>query len=152
MGTNQDVVASWFESLQYVPVRNWEELVKDFMERFFPPALTSERRKEIITFKQEEEESLYNAWERYKKLLKRCLMHVIDHITQMDILYHAMDYSSKGIIDATCYGAFKMNSAKEANQLIEDLAKSSYRAPSETSGSYNRLRGGGIIELNKMSE
>ena len=121
------------------------------MERFFPPALTSERRKEIIAFKQEEEESLYNAWERYKKLLKRCPMHVIDQITQMDIFYHAMNYSSKGIIDATCYGAFKMKSTKEANQFIEDLAKSNYRAPSETSGSYSILRGGGIIELNKMS-
>ena len=69
----------------------------------------------------------------------------------MDIFYHAMNYSSKGIIDATCCGAFKRKNAEEANQLIKDLAKSNYRRPSETSGSNNRLRGGGIIELNKMS-
>ena len=61
-----------------------------------------------------------------------------------------MNYSSKGIIDAACYGAFKRKSAEEANQLIEDLTKSNYRAPSETSGSNNKLREGGIIELNKM--
>ena len=42
-------------------------------------------------------------------------------------------------------------SAEEANQLIEDLAKSNYRAPTETSESSNRMRGGGMIELNKMS-
>ena len=105
------------------------------MERFFPPALTLERRREIIAFKQEEEESLYNAWERYKKQLKRCPMHCIDQIAQMDIFYHIMNYSSKGIIDAACCGAFKRNSDEEANQLIEDLAKSNYRAPAETSGS-----------------
>ena len=58
-------------------------------------------------------------------------MHGIDQITQMDIFYHAMNYSSKGIIDAACYGALKRKSAKEANQLIEDLAKSNYRAPVE---------------------
>ena len=29
--------------------------------RFFPPTLTSERRGEIIVFKQGEDESLYNA-------------------------------------------------------------------------------------------
>ena len=69
----------------------------------------------------------------------------------MDIFYHAMNYSLKGIIDAACSGAFKRKSAKEANQLIEDLAKSNYRAPSETSRSNSRLRGGGIIELNKIS-
>ena len=75
----------------------------------------------------------------------------IDQIIQMDILYHAMNYISKGIIDAACCGAFKRKSAEEANQLIEDLAKSNYIAPSKTSGSNSRLRGNGVIELNKMS-
>ena len=69
----------------------------------------------------------------------------------MDIFYDAMNYTSKGIIDAACCGAFKRKSAEEANQLIEDLAKSNYRAPFETSGSSSRLRGSGVIELNKMS-
>ena len=85
------------------------------MERFFPPALTYERRREIIAFKQGEDESPYNDLERYKKLLKRCLMHGINQITQMGIFYHAMNYSSKGIIDAACYGAFKRKSAEKAN-------------------------------------
>ena len=69
----------------------------------------------------------------------------------MDIFYHAMNYTSKGIIDAACCGAFKRKSAEEANQLIEYLAKSNYRAPSETLGSSSRLRGIGVKELNKMS-
>ena len=42
-------------------------------------------------------------------------------------------------------------SAEEANQLIEDLAKIIYRAPSKTSGSSCKLRGGGVIELNRMT-
>ena len=41
----------------------------------------------------------------------------------MDIFYHAMNYSSKGIIDASCYGDFMRRSAEKARQLIEDLAK-----------------------------
>ena len=48
----RDITANWFESLSYGSISNWEELVEDFMERFFPPALTSERRVEIIAFKQ----------------------------------------------------------------------------------------------------
>ena len=84
------------------------------MSRFFPPALTSERRGEIIVFKQGEGESLYNAWERYKRLLKICPMHGIDLTTQMDILYHSMNYASNGIIVVACCGAFKRKSAEEA--------------------------------------
>ena len=71
--------------------------------------------------------------------------------TQMDIFYHAMNYASKGIIDASCCGAFKRRSAEEASQLIEDLAKCNYKAPSEASGSSNRLKGSGLIELNRMT-
>ena len=60
-------------------------------------------------------------------------MHGIDQITQMDIFYHAMNSSSKIIINSTCCGAFKRKSVEEANQLITDLAKSNYRSPAETS-------------------
>ena len=64
--------------------------------------------------------------------MKRCPMHEIDLTTQMDIFYHAMNNTSKGIIDAACCGAFKRKSAEEARQLIEDLAKCNYKASSET--------------------
>ena len=120
------------------------------MSRFFPQALTSEIRGEIIVFKQGEDESLCNAWERYKRLLKRCHVHGIDLTTKMDIFYHAMNYASNGIIDASCCGAFKRRSAEEVRQLIEDLAKCNYKAPYEASGSSIRLKGSGLIELNQM--
>ena len=63
----------------------------------------------------------------------------------MDIFYHAMNYASKGIIDALCCGDFKRRSEEEARKLIEVLAKSNYKAPSEASGSSSRLRGSGLI-------
>ena len=114
----RDMAATWFDSLPVGLMNSWEELVEAYMNKFFPPALTSERRREIIVFKKGEDESLYNARERYKRLLKRCPMHGIDLPTQMDIFYHAMNYASKGIIDASCCGAFKRSSEEEARQLI----------------------------------
>ena len=74
-------------------------------------------------------------------------MHGIDLTTQMDIFYYSMTYASKSIIDAACCGAFKRRSAEKVRQLIEDLTKS----PSEASGSSNRLKGSGVIELNRMT-
>ena len=147
----RDVAATWFESLSVGSVKNWEELVEAYMGRFFPPALASKRREEIIVFKQWEDESLYNAWERFKRLLKRCPMHGINLTTLMDIFYHSMNYASKGIIDAACCGAFKKRSAEEARQLIKDIAKCNYKAPSEASGSSSRLKGSSVIELNRMT-
>ena len=62
-----------------------------------------------------------------------------------------MNYASKGKFDASYYGAFKRRSVEEARQLIEDLAKCNYKAPSKSSGSSSRLRGGGLIEPNRMT-
>ena len=147
----RDVAATWFDSLPMGLVNTWEELVEAYMSIFFPPALIVERRGEIIVFKQGEDESFYNAWERFKRLLKRCPMHGIDLTTQMDIFYLAMNYTSKGITDASCCGAFKRRSAEEARQVIEDLAKCNYKSPSEASGSSSRLRGSGLIEFDRMT-
>ena len=33
----------------------------------------------------------------------------------LDIFYYSMNYTSKGIIDAACCGAFKRKSAEEVN-------------------------------------
>ena len=145
----RDIATTWYESLPYGSVDTWEELVEAYLGRFFPPSITSERRREIIVFQQGEDESLYVAWERFKRLLKRCLTHGIDLKTQMDIVYHALNDTSKGIIDASCCGAFKRKSTKEARDLIEDLAKCNKKAPSEFSR--GNSRGKGVMELSKMT-
>ena len=62
-----------------------------------------------------------------------------------------MNYTSKGIIDAACCGAFKRKIAEEAKQLIEDLAKCNYKAPSKTLGSNSKPKGSGMLELNWMT-
>ena len=146
-----DMEKTWFDSLLVGLVNTWEKLVEAYMSRFFPPTLTTERIGEIIVFKQGEDESLYTTWERFKRLLKICPMHDINLTTQMDILYHAITYASKGIIDASCCGDFKRRSAEEARELIEDLAKCNYKAPSEALGSSSRMKGNGIIRLDRMT-
>ena len=108
----RDIAATWYESLPYGSIDTWEELVEAYLGMFFPPSLTSERRRQIIVLQKGEDESLYIACERFKRLLKRCPMHGIDLETQMDIVYHALNDAFKGIIDALCYGAFKRKSAK----------------------------------------
>ena len=144
----RDIAATWYESLPYGSVDTWEELVEAYLGRFFPPSLTSERRREIIVFQQGEDESLYISWERFKRFLKRCPMHGIDLKIQMDIVYHALNDTSKGIIDASCCGALK-KSAEKARDLIEDQAKCNMKAPSEFSR--GNSRGKGVMELSKMT-
>ena len=48
-------------------------------------------------------------------------------------------------------GAFKRRNAEEARQLIEDLVKCNYKAPSEASGSSSKLRRSVLIGLDRMT-
>ena len=78
-------------------------------------------------------------------------MHGIDLKTQMDNVYHPLNYTSKDIIDVACCGAFKRKCAEEARDLIANLAKCNMKAPSKFTRSYNKASGSGVIELNKMT-
>ena len=77
-------------------------------------------------------------------------MHGIEKMSHMDIFYHATNYTLKGTVDAASRGAFKRKTVEKATQLIEELEKSNYKAPSRASESSSRLRDG-VIKLNKMS-
>ncbi|NAW23538.1 hypothetical protein FGF82_23740, partial [Salmonella sp. gx-f9] len=45
--------------------------------KYFPPNKNAKLRNEITTFQQMDDESLYEAWERYKELLRKCPHHGI---------------------------------------------------------------------------
>jgi len=56
-------------------IETWDHLKGEFLDKYFPTAKYLARKKEIFSFKQQEGEVLYDAWERFKLLLKRCLGH-----------------------------------------------------------------------------
>ena len=68
----RDVAASWFKSMPYGLVDNWEELVEPFMERFFPtiPHLREKKRD-------------YNFQARRRKKPLQCLGEVQETVKEM---------------------------------------------------------------------
>jgi len=56
-------------------IQTWEELELKFLEKYFPMSKYWDKKMEIQNFKQRENESLYDAWERFTLMLKRCPNH-----------------------------------------------------------------------------
>ena len=146
----RDVTATWFDSLPVGSVNTWEGLVEAYKSGYFPPALTAKRRRN----------NCLQAGRRGESL--QCMGEIQNIAEKMSYAWNRSDHSdgyflscynyvSKGIIDASYYGAFKRRNAEEARKLIEDLAKCNYKAPSEASGSSSRLRGSGLIGLDRMT-
>ncbi|GJZ49831.1 reverse transcriptase domain-containing protein [Tanacetum coccineum] len=59
----------WVDRFTPRAVNTWDLLKKAFIQRFFPTSMTAKRLEDIHNFKQEIDESLYQAWERFNDLL-----------------------------------------------------------------------------------
>ena len=84
-------------------------------------------RIDITSFKQFEGESLYEAWERFKELLKECPHYGLPEWLIVQTFYNGLAYTTKQNVDAAAGGALMGRSAEEAQNLIEEMAANSYQ-------------------------
>ncbi|KAK8562383.1 hypothetical protein V6N12_010466 [Hibiscus sabdariffa] len=68
--------------------------------RFFPVAKASEIRRSILWIKQKHKESLYEYWERYKKLCARYPQHGLTEQTLVQYFYEGLLPIEMKMIDA----------------------------------------------------
>ncbi|XP_060969464.1 uncharacterized protein LOC115710689 [Cannabis sativa] len=113
---------SWFISLPTHSINTWEELALKFLSKFFPPAKIAKLRADINNFTQQDSESLYEAWERFKDLLRKCPNHGIEKWLQVHNFYNGLMNETRTLIDAADGGAFMRKSANEAFELLEEMA------------------------------
>ncbi|GJU80488.1 hypothetical protein Tco_1282853 [Tanacetum coccineum] len=74
----------WVDRLPPGTVDSWDLLKKAFIQRYCPPSRTAKQLEEIRNFKQEGDETLYQAWERYNDLLYKCPTHDINNHQKHD--------------------------------------------------------------------
>ncbi|GJX93140.1 RNA-directed DNA polymerase, eukaryota, reverse transcriptase zinc-binding domain protein, partial [Tanacetum coccineum] len=58
----------WLRNEPAGSIDTWETLKKKFLSKYCPPARTAKKMEEINNFKQEPDETFYQAWERFKEL------------------------------------------------------------------------------------
>ncbi|XP_062118921.1 mediator of RNA polymerase II transcription subunit 15-like [Humulus lupulus] len=74
-----------------------------------------------------EGESLYDAWEGFKELLRKCQHHGIEKWMLVHNFYNGLNGTTRTIIDVTAGGSFMSNSANEAYELLEEMAMNNYQ-------------------------
>ncbi|GJZ50202.1 hypothetical protein Tco_0604392 [Tanacetum coccineum] len=70
----------WLRNKPSGSITTWEDLKTKFLSKYCPPARTAKKIEEINNFQQEPNETLYQAWERFKELLMKCPQH---YLTEM---------------------------------------------------------------------
>ncbi|PNX91304.1 hypothetical protein L195_g047434, partial [Trifolium pratense] len=137
----------WLDTIPPGTIQNWRQLERKFMDRYFPIHKFVERRAEISNFEQSDNETLYDAWERFKVCLKRCPNHGFDDHNQMQMFTQGLRPQTRMILGASVGGSLKNRDEAEARELVESMAQNEYRAQNDRGAK----KKGGMIELDTQS-
>ncbi|GJT72428.1 reverse transcriptase domain-containing protein [Tanacetum coccineum] len=83
--------------------------------------MVTKLRNEITNFHQRPDESLFEAWERYKLSIDRCPNHNMLPVTQIDTFYNGLTLRHRDTINAAAGGTFMKRRPEECYDLIENM-------------------------------
>nr|GEW41709.1 reverse transcriptase domain-containing protein [Tanacetum cinerariifolium] len=90
----------WLDKEPSRSILTRDDLVSKFINHFFPPSKTSNLWNEISSFQQSFDESFYEAWDRFKDLLRACPHHGFTELHQLDTFYNGLNPSNQDSLNS----------------------------------------------------
>jgi len=75
----------WLHSFKGNSLRTWDEVMENFLKKYFPKSKTAEGKAAISSFHQFPDESLSEALERFRNLLQKTSTHGFSEPIQLNI-------------------------------------------------------------------
>ncbi|XP_052490799.1 uncharacterized protein LOC128043042 [Gossypium raimondii] len=128
-----DSAKEWLFYLPPGSITTWVDLSRLFLNKFFPASRAAELRREIVGIRQKEAESLYDYWERFKKLCASCPQHGITEQSLLQYFYEGLKPMEMNMVEAASGGALVNMTPQQARDLISTIAANSqqFRANTE---------------------
>jgi len=117
----------WLLTIPSRTIQTWEELELKFLEKYFPMSKYWDTKMEIQNFKQGDTESLYDAWEIFTLMLKRCPNYELSEKQYLQIFTEGLKHNIRMFLDASAGGSLKNKTDHEVKALIESMAQNEYR-------------------------
>ncbi|GKC08125.1 zf-CCHC domain-containing protein, partial [Tanacetum coccineum] len=105
-------------------INTWDLLTKEFIWQYCSPFKTAKKLEEIRNFRQEMNETLYQAWERYNDLLFKCPQHDLNNHQKVQIFYTRLDISTRKLLDSR--GFITLMTPTQALKSIQVMADYSH--------------------------
>nr|GEU82708.1 reverse transcriptase domain-containing protein [Tanacetum cinerariifolium] len=115
---------AWYDRLLRSSINTFKLMAKMFLEKYFPPSMVTKLRNEITNFFQRPDESLFEAWERYKLSIDRCPNHNMLPVTQIYTFYNGLTLRHHDTINAAAGGTFMKRPLKvEMAEINKNLMR-----------------------------
>nr|GEW97505.1 hypothetical protein [Tanacetum cinerariifolium] len=109
---------AWFDRLPRNSINAFEQMAKMFLGKYFSPSMVTKLRNEITNFHERPDESLFEAWERYKLSIDRCPNHNMLPVTQIDTFYNGLTLRHRDTINAAAGGTFMKRRPEECYAIV----------------------------------
>ncbi|KAF7823776.1 uncharacterized protein G2W53_021920 [Senna tora] len=94
--------------------------------KYFPPGKTAKMRNDITPFVLLDNESLYEAWERFKELLRKCRHHGLPKWLHVQTFYNGLSSEIIMSIDAAAGGALMSKPVDATYTLLETMSSNNH--------------------------
>ncbi|XP_023741082.1 uncharacterized protein LOC111889173 [Lactuca sativa] len=121
--TFKGAAKDWLKALPPGAVTTWARMHELFLEQFCPPSKVAKLKKAISNFEQQLGESLYEAWECYKGLIRNCPQNDLNVQQEVSIFYDRVNVTTHQLLDSQ--GPLTKKNPAEIKQLIEEFSKHS---------------------------
>ncbi|GJW80743.1 putative reverse transcriptase domain-containing protein [Tanacetum coccineum] len=85
------------------------------------PSRFHNKIEKINNFQQEPNENLYQAWDQFKELLKKCPQHYLTEMQEVVLFYNGLDVPTRQILDSR--GAIPSKTAVDAKVTIQEMTE-----------------------------
>ncbi len=115
----------WYHSLPPGSVTTWVNLKKVFLDKYFPTTKSNQLKKKICNVEQMSNESLYDYYERFKKLVKSCPYHGYCNHDLIFYLHGGLREDDRRMVNSACGGNILKRTYEEALEIFATLADDS---------------------------
>ncbi|KAL4367757.1 hypothetical protein GQ457_05G018510 [Hibiscus cannabinus] len=133
-----DRARAWWIGLPVGSIGSWANLCKRFLLQHNPPKMHTQLRNDIASFRQADDESMFECWDKYKELLRNCTNHGFHDCTQVMIFYNGVNAPTRMMLDASANGTLLKKSPEEAFDILDRIANNDYQFHSSRLGSGRR--------------
>lgn len=123
----RNVAKCLLNSLEPNFIFTWKDLAGKNLAKYFPLIKKYKMRNKITSFRQWKHESLFDARERFKELLRQWPYQCIPMCVQVETFYNGIVPLSRNMLDTSSGGAMLSKSYQEGYDLIESISAITYQ-------------------------
>jgi hypothetical protein len=118
----EDEARRWYTLASVEANGNWDELVMKFLLKFSPISMVQDLRRQLLTFKQGEDEEIDEAWDRFNELFERGPNLGFPGDFMLHTFYFSLTPNSTRFVSMCASGDIMDKTISEAAQILQRIS------------------------------